>query len=343
MSSGLVTVGWIIGSVISSTSIIMMNKYVMDKYYFSSPTFLTAYHFLMTWGLLEGMCRMGFFERAREMPQRPRWELAAATVGAVVLMNFNLKMNSVGFYQLSKLMCIPGIVIYNYVFEGKTTPLDTLASLAILLVGISLFTVNDVQLNLPGTIVALAGVTFVATSQTKTGTVQKAYNINGPSAQHATAFHQFVIALFSAFLIETHGDNNIFEHEFQPTETIIIFLTGIVSVSVNVCAFGLIGKTSAVTYQVVGHCKTILIFIFGLIMFPPNQYETTAQFAKKIIGLVIAMAGVIYYTYLQLKEKGQLPSQMKNKESEDLKGLLHDRNDDEPIEIQDEVVSDDIN
>ena len=78
-------------------------------------------------------------------------------------------------------------------------------------------------------------------------------------------------------------------------------------------------------------------------MFPPNQYETTAQFAKKIIGLVIAMAGVIYYTYLQLKEKGQLPSQMKNKESEDLKGLLHDRNDDEPIEIQDEVVSDDIN
>lgn len=343
MSVSFVTIGWIIGSVISSTAIIMMNKYVMDKYYFSSPTFLTAYHFLMTWGLLEMMCRMGFFERARDMPQRPRWELGAATVGAVVLMNFNLKMNSVGFYQLSKLMCIPGIVIYNYLFENKTTPLNILGSLAILLVGISLFTVNDVQLNLPGTIVALAGVTFVATSQTKTGTVQKAYNINGPSAQHATAFHQFVIALVCAFLIETHGENNIFDHEFAPVEVVVILLTGVVSVSVNVCAFGLIGKTSAVTYQVVGHCKTILIFIFGLIMFPPNQYETTAQFAKKIIGLIIAMTGVIYYTYLQLKEKGQLPSQISKPESEDLKGLLHDRPDDEPIEIDGEpVVLDDV-
>jgi solute carrier family 35 protein E3 len=89
---------------------------------------------------------------------------------------------------------------------------------------------------------------------------------------------------------------------------VIVILTGFVSVSVNVCAFGLIGKTSAVTYQVVGHCKTILIFVFGLIMFPAKHGETTEQFLKKIAGLMISMSGVIFYTYLELKAKAAAPS-----------------------------------
>jgi solute carrier family 35 protein E3 len=135
--------------------------------------------------------------------------------------------------------------------------------------------------------------------------VQKAYGINGPSAQHATAFHQFLMALAAALAVETHGSGNIFAHEFAKTEIVVIVLTGFVSVSVNVCAFGLIGRTSAVTYQVAGHCKTILIFIFGLIMFPPKQDETPAQFMKKIAGLVVSMSGMILYTYFELKAKSE--------------------------------------
>jgi solute carrier family 35 protein E3 len=247
---------------------------------------------------------MKLFERATTFPLLQRWILGAITVGGVVFMNFNLKMNSVGFYQLSKLMCIPTIVAYNFFFENKSTPLLTLVSLGILLIGISLFTVNDVQVNLSGTIIAAFAVVFVAASQTKTGTVQKDYGINGPSAQHATAFLQFLTAFGSAFFVETHGSNNLLAHTFATTEMVVIILTGFVSVSVNVCAFGLIGKTSAVTYQVVGHCKTILIFVFGLIIFPAKEGETTEQFLKKIAGLVISMSGVIFYTYLELKAKG---------------------------------------
>jgi solute carrier family 35 protein E3 len=301
MDGGVITLGWILGSVASSTSIIMMNKYVMDNYHFNSPIFLTAYHFIMTWCLLELMCRVKLFERATNFPQGPRWFLAVATAGGVVFMNFNLKMNSVGFYQLSKLLIIPAIVVYNFFFEGKSTPVPVLCSLAILLIGIALFTVNDVQVNLPGSFIALLAVIFVAVSQSKTGTVQKAYGINGPSAQHATAFYQFLLVLATGLFIETHGSGSIFHHSFMKPEIVIIVMTGFVSVSVNVCAFGLIGKTSAVTYQVVGHCKTILIFIFGLIMFPPKQNETRAQFWKKVSGLVISMTGMILYSYLKIR------------------------------------------
>jgi solute carrier family 35 protein E3 len=117
--------------------------------------------------------------------------------------------------------------------------------------------------------------------------------------------------LLSALLLETHGPNSVFEHDFEKAEFVIVLLTGLVSVSVNVCAFGLIGKTSAVTYQVVGHCKTILIFVFGLLMFPAREGETAAQFWKKIIGLIISMSGMVLYTYFERKEKAKVPEPIK--------------------------------
>jgi solute carrier family 35 protein E3 len=249
--------------------------------------------------------------------------MGSSGVGAVVFMNFNLKLNSVGFYQLSKLSCIPFIVIYNYFFEGKTTPLRTLCSLALLLVGLTLFTVNDVQLNLLGSVIALIGVSCVSVFQTKTGSKQKQFSVNGPALQHATALPQFLLAGMCALAIETHGEISILGHAFSGVEVVLIIITGFIAVSVNVCSFGLIGKTSAIAYQVVGHMKSILIFVFGLIMFPPNETETRAQFVKKIAGLVIAMVGVIWYTSLEVKQKeGKPPVLEIKKPAED--EVLHD-------------------
>jgi solute carrier family 35 protein E3 len=306
MGISLVTIGWIIGSISSSTAIIMMNKYVMRNYHFNSPTFLTAYHFLMTWVVLELMCCMKLFERATTFPMYDRCVLAVLTVAGVVFMNFNLKTNSVGFYQLSKLLCIPAIVAYNFLFEDKSTPILTLGSLFVLLVGISLFTINDIEVRLLGAIIAAIAVIFVAIAQTKMGSVQKSFAISGPTAQHASALIQFVITVVSACLLETHGPNSLIAHSFARIELVVVILSGFVSVSVNVCGFGLIGKTSPVTYQVVGHCKTILIFVFGLILFPADEGETRGQFVRKIIGLVISMAGVIAYTVLEMRAKREL-------------------------------------
>lgn len=303
MSFSIITLGWIIGSIASSTSLIMLNKYVMTNYGFKYPTILTAYHFFMTYMLLEVMCRLQLFKRATNVPQANCWLLAAYSVSGVIFMNFNLQMNSVGFYQLSKLCCIPFILVYNLVVDHKKTPMNTIYSLSLLLVGIALFSVNDVQFNIPGAIIAVFAVVTVALAQLHTGKLQREYSVNGPALQLATAFQQFLIALVSSFFIEFPGSRSILNHQFQGNEVFLIFLTGVIAVSTNACAFGLIGKTSPVTYQVVGHCKTILIFSFGLILFPPTQEESSSQFRKKIIGLIIAMVGVILYTYFELKRK----------------------------------------
>lgn len=155
----------------------------MKNYDFRCTTFLTAYHFFMTYSLLELMCRLKLIERTTSMPQSDRWFMASFGVGAVVFMNKNLKYNSVGFYQLSKLCTIPFLVIYDLITEGKKTSVQTQISLAAIVIGISLFSVNDIELNLVGTIIAIVGVTCVGIFQTK----QKEYDVSGPSLQHATA------------------------------------------------------------------------------------------------------------------------------------------------------------
>jgi solute carrier family 35 protein E3 len=297
------TLGWIIGSILSSTTVIILNKYVMDTYEFKCVTFLTSYHFFMTWLLLEIMCRLELFVRAIHIFQFERWVMGATGVGAVVFMNMNLRLNSVGFYQLSKLCTIPMIVVYNYFIEHKSTPLATLCSLACLLLGLELFSVNDVQLNLAGSIIAVIAVVCVAVFQSKTGSKQKQYSVSPLALQHATAVPQFVVAFLTAVAVETSGEMAIWKHSFCATEIFLILLSGCIAVSVNVCSFGLIGKTSAIAYQVVGHVKSILIFVFGLVMFPARNEETRDQFTKKIVGLVIAMVGVITYSWLEMREK----------------------------------------
>ena len=195
--------------------------------------------------------------------------------------------------------------------------------------------------------IALIGVCCVAVFQTKTGSKQKEFKVNGPALQHATSFPQFIIALLSSFAIETHGVNSILDHPFQKVELIFIIISGFIAVSVNVCSFGLIGRTSAVTYQVVGHVKTILIFVFGLIMLPPNRSETQEKFYKKIAGLVISMVGIVSYTFIQLKEKSQQkPNQENQNDSQqnqpffddsNLKNQLDEHLDEVPFEKMDET------
>ena len=135
------TVAWIIGSMTSSTSLILLNKYIMKTYHFNWPITLTAYHFFMTFILLEIMCRFGLFDRASGIPQIELWKNAFFNVCGIVFMNFNLKLNSVGFYQLSKLCTIPVMVVVNYVIYKKKTPLRTVSSLILLVIVFALFSV----------------------------------------------------------------------------------------------------------------------------------------------------------------------------------------------------------
>ena len=48
----------------------------------------------------------------------------------------------------------------------------------------------------------------------------------------------------------------------------LVLLSSFLGGVVNVFAYGIVGKLSPVTYQIVGNAKTILVIVLGILFFP---------------------------------------------------------------------------
>jgi solute carrier family 35 protein E3 len=309
MRGELAAAAWILSSICSSTVLISLNKYITREFEFDFMVSLTAFHFLVTYLLLEVMCNMGFFPRPEEYPSKNRWLMALFGVGSVVFMNFNLAKNSLGFYQLSKLSGIPAVVAYAWIIAKKKTPTNILISLIILLYGFGLYSVNDVELNAIGAIIALMAVIATAAFQVSAQYDQGQFSLSGPQLQLVIALPQFILCTIASFGTEImNPKRTILKHPFTLREFLLILTTAFFAVSVNVSCFGIIGKTSALTYQVVGHVKTSLILLAGIVLFPPREAIPRGKLMRTIVGMCIAMVGVILYSLFGLRNQAaQVP------------------------------------
>jgi solute carrier family 35, member E3 len=77
---------------------------------------------------------------------------------------------------------------------------------------------------------------------------------------------------------------------------LFITLSCLIAVSVNFSTFLVIGTTSPVTYQVLGHLKTCLILTFGYVLLR-DPFT-----ARNILGIIIAIFGMGLYSYVSVKE-----------------------------------------
>ena len=147
---------------------IMANKYAMEV--FPYPAALTAIHYLFSWACVAALHAGGVFARGTVGAEHRRlfYTLIVAWACCNALSNASLSKNSVGFYQLMKVLTTPIVVVVDFVWHGKRTTLGKATLLAIACCGIGVATVQDVKLNLHGSLIAIASVL--------TGVVQKTLN-----------------------------------------------------------------------------------------------------------------------------------------------------------------------
>jgi solute carrier family 35 protein E3 len=290
---------WIMLSIFSSTSLILLLKLVKYHIKCKYTTTLSTFHFLATWILLELIAFCGAIKRSDQIPFARRTLLAFLVMCSIVSMNFNLAANSIGFYQMSKLCCIPYMIVRNFVVKRERYTRGELISLAILLIGVGMFSISDVEVNLIGSIYAIIAITSTAHNQLMTGELQREFTLNGPELQLAIMPSEFSIGVICATALENLGENSFSTADFTFAEIGLILATCIFAIGVNVSTFQLIGKTSGVTYQVVGHAKTVLLLVFGYIFFP-SPWESTAQMVRAIVGIAVALLGVFAYTKVKL-------------------------------------------
>lgn len=218
---------------------------------------------------------------------------------SIVSMNFNLAANSIGFYQMSKLCAIPYMIVYNLIRRRQRYEAGEYISLGILLIGVGMFSISDVEVNLLGTIYAIIAVASTAHNQMLTGDLQREYQISGPELQLALLPEEFSLGVVSATALENIGEGSFAMARFAFGEMGLMLATCVFAIGVNVSTFQLIGKTSSITYQVIGHAKTVLLLVFGYLFFP-SPWESTEQQVRAMMGIVLALFGVFMYTKVKI-------------------------------------------
>ncbi|KAF2619054.1 hypothetical protein F2Q68_00040963 [Brassica cretica] len=135
-------------NVTSSVGIIMANKQLMSSsgFAFTFATTLTGFHFALT--ALVGMVSNATGLSASK--HVPLWELLWFSLVAntsIAAMNFSLMLNSVGFYQISKLSMIPVVCVMEWILHNKHYSREVKASVMVVVVGVGISTVTDVKIS----------------------------------------------------------------------------------------------------------------------------------------------------------------------------------------------------
>jgi solute carrier family 35 protein E3 len=117
-SSELISIG--IGSainVVSSISLIFMNKIIYNDLSFPNMT-LTWVHFVVTFVCIFACSKLRVFN-VKAVSIREMLPLSLTFCGFVVLTNMSLQYNTVGTYQIFKVLTTPCIMAISGIFYGK--------------------------------------------------------------------------------------------------------------------------------------------------------------------------------------------------------------------------------
>ncbi|GAB4827692.1 UDP-xylose transporter 3, variant 2 [Ancistrocladus abbreviatus] len=290
------TIGALSLSVVSSVSIVICNKALMSSLGFHFATTLTSWHLLVTFCSLHVALRMNLFEH-KPFDQRAVLGFGILNGISIGLLNLSLGFNSVGFYQMTKLAIIPCTVFLETVFLNKRFSQSIQLSLAVLLFGVGIATVTDLQLNLLGSILSALAVVTTCVAQIMTNTIQKNFKVSSTQLLYQSCPYQaMTLFITGPFLDKLLTKENIFAFHYTTQVLVFIILSCLISVSVNFSTFLVIGKTSPVTYQVLGHLKTCLVLAFGYILLH-NPFSW-----RNILGIAIALVGMILYSYYCAQE-----------------------------------------
>ncbi|CAH2060304.1 unnamed protein product, partial [Thlaspi arvense] len=254
-------------------------------------TTLTSWHLMVTYCTLHVAYRLNFFEN-KPIDTKTVVLFGLLNGISIGLLNLSLGFNSIGFYQMTKLAIIPFTVLLETLFFNKKFSRKIKFALFLLLVGVGIASITDLQLNFVGSVLSLLAIATTCVGQILTNTIQKRLNVTSTQLLYQSAPFQAAILFVSGPFVDKYLTRlNVFSFHYSPIVVGFITLSCLIAVSVNFSTFLVIGKTSPVTYQVLGHLKTCLVLAFGYTLlhdpFTP----------RNVAGILIAVLGMLLYSY----------------------------------------------
>ena len=294
---------------VSSVAIVMVNKQLMGNqgYAFQYATTLCGLHFLCTMSVrlikpipvVAGKVASGKSgDVAKELPRSKLLAFVAVAMTSIVSLNLSLMMNHVGFYQLAKLLQIPTVCMLEVIFFGRRVSTRLAQAIVIVMFGVGVATVQETSMNLWGTVVALIGVLATSAQQILVSQLQSEYSISSNDLLGRTAPLMAAAMLsIGPFLDQLLTGSFITEYYWTTEAMAFLIASCLLAIWVNISQYMCIGTFSALSFQVIGHVKTVFIFFFGWVFF------SIPITVNNVVGGSIAIAGITYYSHISTVEK----------------------------------------
>ena len=224
-----------------------------------------------------------------KLPVKEVLSISILFVGFLVLGNLSLALNDVSFYQLAKIMTAPMVVLINFVLFKKHTSCQSLSAVLVSCVGVALPNMALIGSNPIGALVAVAAFVTTAFYQIWIGKKVEELNVSAPQL----LLNQAPVAVLLLCLLLPFTDTVPDFRQIQPEILATFFLSGILAAGLNLSQFLIIGRTSAVTFNVVSNAKNVIIIVLG--WYTAHHNPSLMDLA----GVFLALTGAAAYSWLR--------------------------------------------
>ena len=303
-ASTLADIAILVCNFFAAIVVISLNKKAFK--HFPYPAALTALHYFVSWAGVAVLRRCNVFE-ARRVPiehSRTFWWLVVFWSLGNALSNISLDRNSVGFYQLTKLMITPSIVVFDcFAYHRRPTSLQALA-LTLSCLGVGLVSVNDVQFHAIGALFA-TGATFAAGAQKVLNShVQQIGGLTSLQVMHNAFPTMSMLSLVYVPLLDRKVDR-LLELEWLGDYDALLWM--LMSAFAAFCATwsatAIFGRISALAHVLLGQVKTCSVLLVAWLVYD------TEQTVGGLFGAALALTAITAYSLMKLPSEAKAASE----------------------------------
>ena len=275
----------------AAVSLIFLSRYLMRGCSFESVGCLALLHMVST----GAVAWSGAQHQVASSSVLLREKLFFAFVSnmSLISMNLSLSFNSVGTYQISKILMIPTCALLEYLVDGKTVTTRGVAAMAVVMFGVGLATVSDVAANSAGLIAAFSGVVSASGTNVACSHISKKYNISASEFIMKTLPLQLgaMFAFGPVFDTFVRGDQPwVWVRNSNRACLFVIFLSCLLAAAVNISLVSCVKRYDASGFQILSHTKTVVVLCIGW------ASSNGANLIRQVFGACIAICGMILYS-----------------------------------------------
>ena len=226
-------------NIIASIAIIFLNKYIFSHCQIKTMT-LTAIHMLITSIGLYICLRMRTFSR-KAVSLTKVLPLSIAYCAFVVFTNLSLEYNTIGTYQLFKVLTTPVVALISWQYYKIKYSFVVISTLVPVVIGVCTHSVNDIQLTILGTIIASIGVLAASLYQVWVGERLKELEMNSQQLLFYQAPLSALLLIPLIFFMESLPVYQTTEE--QQNAIVAVIVSGIVAFFVNLSVYWVIKNT----------------------------------------------------------------------------------------------------